>query len=107
MAPILPIALSAPLEIVGIDFLHMEGFSGGFEFILLITDHFTRYTQAYPTRNRTAKLLLISTTTFSFTLIFHLSYCVISEGNLRMLFSNTLQTCWALTICKPPLTIWK
>ena len=55
MAPILPIALSAPLEIVGIDFLHMEGFSGGFEFILLITDHFTRYTQAYLTRNRTAK----------------------------------------------------
>ena len=54
-APILPIISSAPLDIVRIDFLHLKKSSGGYQYILLITDHFTRYTQAYPTPNETAK----------------------------------------------------
>ena len=55
-APLLPIIISSPLEVVGVDFLHLEKSSGGSEYILLLTDHFTRYTQAYPTKNRTAKI---------------------------------------------------
>ena len=54
-APLLPITTAALLEIVGIDFLHLKKSSGGFEYILLITNYFTRYPQAYPTRNKTAK----------------------------------------------------
>ena len=54
-APLVPISSSSPLEIIGIDFLHLEKSSGGFKFFILLTDHFTRYTQAYPTRNKTAK----------------------------------------------------
>ena len=54
-AEMVPITSSAPMEVVCLDYLSLEKSKGGFEDILVITDHFSRYAQAIPTRNQTAK----------------------------------------------------
>ena len=54
-APLVPIVTSSPLELVCMDFLMLEKSKGGYEHILVITDHYTRYAQAIPTKNQLAK----------------------------------------------------
>ena len=54
-APLVNIQSSYPLELVCMDFLTLEQSKGGYQHILVITDHFTRFAQAIPTRNMTAK----------------------------------------------------
>ena len=55
VAQLNPISSRYPMELVCTDFLSLEQSKGGYEHILVITDHFTRYAQAIPCRNQTAQ----------------------------------------------------
>ena len=54
MAPLLPIITTRPMQLVCIDFLKVDVSKGGYEDVLVITDHFTRYAKAIPCRKTTA-----------------------------------------------------
>ena len=55
VAPLQPIIVSQPMELVHMDFLSIEPSKGNIENVLVITDHFTRYAQAYPSKTQTAQ----------------------------------------------------
>ena len=54
-AELINITSSQPMELLCIYFLSLERSKGGHEHNLVVTDHFTRYAQAFPTRNQSAK----------------------------------------------------
>ena len=55
LAPLVGITTTEPLELVCMDFLKIDTASNGIQYVLVITDHFTRYARAVPTRNMSAK----------------------------------------------------
>ena len=55
VAPLQPIHVTQPLELVHMEYLSLEPSKGNIENVLVITDHFTRYALAYPSRTQTAQ----------------------------------------------------
>lgn len=53
-APLKSIITSEPLQLVCMDYLGLETSKGGYNYMLVITDHFTKYAVAIPTRNQSA-----------------------------------------------------
>ena len=54
-APLVNITSVQPLELVCIDFLSLEICKGGFQNVLIVPDHFTRFAQAIATKHQSAK----------------------------------------------------
>lgn len=54
VAPLSHMSSSGPLDLVCMDFLSIEPDSSNTCNVLVITDHYTRYAQAFPTKNQTA-----------------------------------------------------
>ena len=54
-APLVPIESQYLFEIVSMDFLKLDKAQESYEYVLVVTDHFRRYVQAYATKNKSAK----------------------------------------------------
>ena len=54
-APLVPIQATKPFEIVQIDYVKVDKAKGGYEYILVVTDHFTKFAQAYGTKKNNSR----------------------------------------------------
>lgn len=54
-APLVNIVTTYPLELVSIGYMHLESCKGGYEYIVVIRDHFKCFAQAYACTSKSVK----------------------------------------------------
>ena len=54
VAPLVPITSSHPFEMLTIDYVQLDPCKGGYQYALVACDHFTKFVQIYPTKNKSA-----------------------------------------------------
>ena len=54
-APLIPIEAQYPFQMISIDFTELEKCKGNYRYGLVVIDHFTRFSQFYATRNKSAR----------------------------------------------------
>ena len=54
-APLVPMIAQYPFEMVAIDYMKLDKCKGGFEYAMVVTDHFTRFCQIYATKSKSSK----------------------------------------------------
>ena len=53
--PMQTFSSAAPLKLIGLVFLHLDTCSGGYQYLLVLSDHFSKFFLVYPTTNKSAK----------------------------------------------------
>ena len=54
-APLETIQTTYPMELVSIDYCHLDPCKGGFQYAMVVTDNFTKFCQIYATRTKSLK----------------------------------------------------
>ena len=54
-APLVPIKATYPFQMVCIDFMELDKCQGGFQYVLVVVDHFTRFCQMYGTKSKSSQ----------------------------------------------------
>ena len=76
--PLGTITTTQPMEIVSIDFFHLDQCSGSYEYLLVATYYCTRYTQAYPSRSKASRTA-VERLFHDFILIFGMSKHILHD----------------------------